>query len=132
MAYRTDGKSAVWSLPLARLEHAMPALSSQPDEYLTAPRADGLFKACAEVLGATTHAYRKIVARQSRNLEAAHQRDLEALLDQLGLAADPVAIQCFGLDGATDRAVANITGWMAYLPADCVGSMVRDGWHWST
>lgn len=30
------------------------------------------------------------------------------------------------------RANANIDAWQAYLPKDCVDSMINDGWHWST
>ena len=111
----------------------MMALSSQSIELFAAPRADSLFKACAEALGARTNAYRVNVARQSKNDAAAHDCHLDALLDRLGLAANPVAVECFGhVDGATEHAIANIMGWMAYLPQDCVSSMVRDGWHWST
>ena len=52
---------------------------------------------------------------------------------QLGLASNPVTARCFRyIDGATERTIANISGWMAYLPQACVSSMARDGWHWST
>jgi hypothetical protein len=30
------------------------------------------------------------------------------------------------------RAAANIEAWMSYLPKNCVRTMVRDGWHWTT
>jgi hypothetical protein len=35
-------------------------------------------------------------------------------------------------DPASAHAAANIAGWRHYLPEDCIGSMIRDGWHWST
>jgi hypothetical protein len=93
-------------------------------------RVDSLFKACAEVLGARNRAYQVNVAHQSKNKAAANDRHLDDILDRLVLAANPVAIQCFGhVDGATERAIANIAAWMAYLPQDCVSTMVRDGWH---
>jgi hypothetical protein len=111
----------------------MMAHSSQSAESFMAPRAEGLFKTCVEVLGARRNAYRHHDAHQFKNNEAAPCRRLEALLDQLGLAANPVAIQCFGhVDGVMERAIANITDWLSYLSKDCVSSMVRDGWHWST
>ncbi|MGD0504614.1 MAG: hypothetical protein ABSD02_17885 [Steroidobacteraceae bacterium] len=32
----------------------------------------------------------------------------------------------------SERAVANMRAWRAYLPERCVASMVDDGWQWST
>jgi hypothetical protein len=32
----------------------------------------------------------------------------------------------------SERAVANMRAWRAYLPGPCVASMVDDGWQWST
>ncbi len=34
--------------------------------------------------------------------------------------------------GTRARAAANIKEWRAYLPADCVNSMLRLGWHLTT
>jgi hypothetical protein len=99
--------------------------SAKSAEFYAAPRAQSLFKACADLLGARTHA--------NRVHAADHARQLDALLAQLGLAPNSVAIRRFGnVDGATERAISNISGWMGYLSHDCVASMVRDGWHWST
>lgn len=111
----------------------MIALSPQISESFQAPQAHRLFKTCAEVLGARTDAYRNTAAIQPNSSDAANAGRLEAILGQLGLAANPVAIQCLGhVNGATERAIANISDWMTYLPPACVSSMVRDGWHWST
>lgn len=108
-------------------------LTSQSDEFVESPRVISLFKACEMVLGTRASAYRHTAVHQSKSAAVAEERQLEELLGKLGLAGNPVASQCVGhIDGATARAMANITGWMAYLPPDCVGSMVRDGWHWST
>src|ERR1700684_1035288 len=69
----------------------------------------------------------------SRTSAVDSARELASLLRQLGVRADAPALRCFvHVDGATTRAVEAIVDWMNYLPEDCVRSMVRDGWHWST
>ena len=35
-------------------------------------------------------------------------------------------------DPASAHAAANIAEWRHYLSEDCIGAMIRDGWHWST
>lgn len=90
--------------------------SSQLTKFASAPQGRNLF--------IRSHAYRS---------DAAGERHLDTLLGQLGLPAGAVALPWPAqVGGATERAVANITAWTAYLPQDCVTSMVRDGWHWST
>jgi hypothetical protein len=56
---------------------------------------------------------------------------LSALLQHLG--ANSAANHWLGQnDVSIARASATITGWLTYLPAACVRTMVNDGWHWST
>ena len=99
-------------------------LSQKSAESLAVSRAQPLLQASAVPLGAGSNPMR---------VDAVSHRRLEVLLSRLGLAVNPVASQCAAhLDGATEHAVANITAWLVYLPRDCVRSMVRDGWHWST
>jgi hypothetical protein len=108
------------------------AHSSQSFDCLSLSRAESLFKACEDALGARTRSHRVDVSLKSR-IATAGDRDLSAVLGQLGLADHPVAVQCFGSgNGATEHAAANIVGWMGYLPPECISTMVRDGWHWST
>lgn len=57
---------------------------------------------------------------------------LVVLLKGLGIGADVAEASTKRSDAAINRAAADIAGWMAYLPEDCVKAMVRDGWHWST
>lgn len=58
-------------------------------------------------------------------------RPLTELLQRLG--ANTSANNCVGrTDAAMERATESITGWLSYLPAQCVRTMVNDGWHWST
>jgi hypothetical protein len=60
-------------------------------------------------------------------------RELALLLRLLEEPADSAALRCHAhIHGATARAVDTIVDWMSYLPRNCVKSMVRDGWHWST
>lgn len=40
-----------------------------------------------------------------------------------------VALACSG--APMTRAAENIARWNAYLPEECVKSMMNHGWHWS-
>jgi hypothetical protein len=109
------------------------AFTSRSTEPRAASPADRLFESCTEQLAGGTSNYRQHLGDAPKGHAAMQHVQLEALLLRLGLSANPVAIQCFGhLDGATARAIANITRWLTYLPQECVIAMVRDGWHWST
>jgi len=35
-------------------------------------------------------------------------------------------------DPGLAKAASNVARWKAYLPQDCVSSMMSDGWHWTT
>src|ERR1700677_3516455 len=60
-------------------------------------------------------------------------RELALLLRLLEMPAESAALRCHAhIHGATAQAVNTIVDWMSYLPRNCVKSMVRDGWHWST
>ena len=56
---------------------------------------------------------------------------LRSLIQLLGLAQQPAAPSRIASPDIA-RAAANIEAWMTYLPKNCVRTMVRDGWHWTT
>jgi hypothetical protein len=71
--------------------------------------------------------------RRSNTPAVDSARELALLLRLLDLPAGSAALQCYAhVDGATARAVETIISWLSYLSRNCVRSMVRDGWHWST
>jgi len=56
---------------------------------------------------------------------------LAQVLQRLGANTSPN--DCVGrTDAAMARATESIAGWLSYLPVQCVRTMVKDGWHWST
>jgi hypothetical protein len=55
---------------------------------------------------------------------------LRGLIQLLGIAHQPATPR--GASSDIGRAAANIETWMTYLPKNCVRTMVRDGWHWTT
>jgi hypothetical protein len=63
----------------------------------------------------------------------ASQRQLGAMLSLLGLSMSAaMARGAADSTAARERAISNIATWLAYLPKECIRSMVRDGWHWTT
>lgn len=133
MPYRDLQPRAVLSESIMEMEFTTMAFTSSSTESRAASPAERLFEFCNEQLAGRTSSYRKHLDDLPKGHAAMQHAQLEVLLLQLGLSANPVAIQCFGhLDGATVRAIANITRWLTYLPQECVIAMVRDGWHWST
>lgn len=74
-------------------------------------------------------ANRVIGSSEESSVDGAEQ--LAALLQHLG--ANPAANHWLGQnDASIARASATIAGWLSYLPAPCVRTMINDGWHWST
>jgi hypothetical protein len=74
-----------------------------------------------------------VMVDHSNGRDAVNTRQLTALLQSVGVDANTAACACFAKDDAvTARAAANIADWLTYLPTNCVQSMVKDGWHWST
>jgi hypothetical protein len=65
-----------------------------------------------------------------RETDSSHR--LLSLLDRLGVGTDVVEASTKRNDATVARAAAIIAEWMTYLPQDCVKTMVREGWHWST
>jgi hypothetical protein len=71
--------------------------------------------------------------RHSKTSAVDSAQEFVLLLRLLDVPADTAALRCYAhVDGAIARAVETIVDWMGYLPRNCVRSMVRDGWHWST
>jgi len=94
---------------------------------------DNFFNACAELIKSRYGTVSWESADRLPQAELDQAEQLEALLAQLKVDANPITMRCFGrFPGATAHAIKNLRTWMSYLPHDCISSMVRDGWHWST
>jgi hypothetical protein len=69
---------------------------------------------------------------RSTKRETGSSRRLLSPLDSLGVGTNVVEAPIKRNDATVARAAAIIAEWMTYLPQDCVKTMVREGWHWST
>jgi len=63
-----------------------------------------------------------------------HSRErLRAAVARLDLPPAVASSPCFTQSRSViARAASNIETWLAYLPRNCVRTMVLDGWHWTT
>ena len=107
----------------------MPHAQQQRD-LIAALHLESLFKA-ANFLGLGERSRHVAVAADTLVPDRAGQ--LADLIRHLDLPPDTAASPCLAQsDAAVARALESIEAWMTYLPANCVKSMVHDGWQWTT